>query len=207
MKVKIPCHCGNIFEFEYDEETEITPETADEIIHGRFMNTVCDKCGITLKPEFPVMFSYPDPAMKIFFVPELQRDAFLREVSPFLARKADRFVIGFQELAEKIKILEAGLDDISVECVKYYILSKIENDNETEDEIRIFFEKHENEKLMFSIHGLKKDEIGILSVDMNFYNMAKEKAKTSIKEEPFKSFLTPPYISILKIYREYNKSE
>ncbi len=206
MKVKIPCHCGNIMDFEYNDETEINPESAEEIIHGRFMSTICDKCGITLKPEFPVMFTYPDPRMRIFFIPELQRDAFLRGQSPLLSKNPDRFVIGFQELAEKIKILDAGLDDITVECVKYYILSKIENDIKTEDEIIIYFEKYENDKLTFCIHGLKKDEVGMLSVDMNFYNMSKEKVKTSIGEEPFKSFLTPPYISIIKIYREYNKS-
>ncbi len=34
--------------------------------------------------------------------------------------------------------------------------------------------------------------------------MTEEKLKNTINEEPFKNFLTPPYISLLKVYREYN---
>lgn len=204
MKVIIPCYCGNQINYEYDDEVEITPDIYSDIIQGKFMNVVCGKCQKTLKPEYSVMFRYPPKQMKIFLVPELQRDAFLREKSPLIYKKTDRFVIGFMELAEKLKIFDAGLDDIIVESVKYYILSKIENENNIENEINIFFDKFEDGKLIFHIHGLKKDEIGVLYIVMDFYNMTEEKLKNTINEEPFKNFLTPPYISLLKVYREYN---
>lgn len=203
MKVTVPCHCGNSFDYEYDEEVIITPDKAGEIIHGRFMNANCPACGTTMKPEYPVMFTYPPRQMKIFFVPELQRDSFLRGKSPLVHKSTDRFVIGFMELAEKIKILDAGLDDVTVEGVKYYILSKIENENDIENEILVFFDIIKNGKIVFQIHGMKENEVGILNIGMDFYNKTAEKLSVSIGEEPFKNFLTPPYISVLRVYREY----
>ncbi|MCL2294709.1 MAG: CpXC domain-containing protein [Spirochaetes bacterium] len=204
MKVIVPCHCGHQFDYEYDDEVEITPDIYNDIVHGNFMSVPCEKCGITLKPEFSVMFTHPVKQMKILLVPELQRDSFLMGKSPLVYKKTDRAVIGFMELAEKLKILEAGFDDIVVECVKYYILSKIVNESNLETEIFIFFDELENNKLSYHIHGLKKDEVGVLNIDMEFYNMTCEKLKDTINEEPYKIFLTPPYISILKLYREYN---
>ena len=206
MKVTVPCHCGNSFEYEYDETVEINPETADNIVHGRFMNTVCTNCGITLKPEFPVMFTYPPKQIQIFLIPELQRDLFLRGKSLLNNKKPDRFVIGFQELAEKIRIFESGLDDDAIELAKYYILSKIETETETENEIIIYFDSLKNDRLSFQIHGLKEKEVGMLNVDMPFYRMSQEKLEKSINEEPFSKFLTPPYISLMRIYREYTEN-
>ena len=203
MKVIMPCHCGHRIDYEYDDEVEITQEIYSEIIHGKFMSVVCPKCGITLKPEYSIMFTYPPRQIKICLVPELQRDSFLRGKSPLSYKKTDRFVIGFMELAEKLKIFEADFDDVVVECVKYYILSKIENENKLENEVIVYFNGFENNKLVFHIHGLVKNEVGVLPIDMNFYNMTSEKLKDSIKEEPFKTFLAPPYVSVLKVYREY----
>lgn len=203
MKVKIPCHCGNSFDYEYDEDVTITKDITESIVHGKFMNTVCDKCGLTLKPEFPVTFTYPSKNLTIILIPDLQRDLFLRGKHPLSEKKPNRFVIGFRELAEKINIFEAGLDDITVECVKYYILSRIETESEPENEILVFFDRVENGKLLFQIHGLKEKEIGILKIDRDYYNMTAEKLEQSKSEEPFCRFLAPPYVSLLKIYREY----
>jgi len=205
MKVIMPCHCGDRIDYEYDDEVEITPEIYSDIIHGKFMSVICKKCGITLKPEYPIMFTYPSKSaqIKIFWVPELQRDSFLRGNSQFNYQKTDRFVIGFMELTEKLKIFEAGLDDIVVEGVKYYILSKIENENNIENEILIYFNGFEENNLIFHIHGLKENNVGILNINKDFYDLTSEKIKDLINDEPFKSFLNPPYVSILKIYREY----
>jgi len=203
MKVMMPCHCGHRINYEYDDEVEVTPEVYSDIIHGNFMSVICEKCGITLKPEYSVMFTYPSKQMKICLVPELERDSFLRGKSNLNYKKTDRFVIGFMELAEKLKILEAGFDDIFVEAVKYYILSKIENDNNIENEILIFFNEFKDNNLVFYIHGLKEKEVGILNINKEFYDMTYEKLKDSLNEEPFKKFLVPPYVSILNIYREY----
>ncbi|MCL2792253.1 MAG: CpXC domain-containing protein [Spirochaetaceae bacterium] len=205
MKVILPCHCGHKFEYEYADEVEITPEVYSDIVNGNFMIVNCEKCGITLKPEYPVMFTYPlqEKPIKIFLVPEIHRNPFLAGKSQYLYKTTDRFVIGFMELVEKIEIFKAGFDDIVIEGIKYYILSKIENENDLQNEIFIFFNGIENDKMVFRIHGLREGEVGILNVDINFYDMTSEKIKESINEEPFKSFLIPPYISILKIYREY----
>jgi len=209
MKVIIPCYCGHKFDYEYADEVEITPDVFSDITNGDFMTVVCEKCGKDIKPEYPVMFTYPssEKHIKIFFVPELQRDSFLMGKSQYIHKSTDRFVIGYMELVEKIKILAANLDDINIECVKYYILSKIENENNIENEILIYFGELEDNKITFHIHGLREGEVGLLDIEMNFYEMISEKLKDLINDEPFKNFLTPPYISVMKIYREYSDTE
>lgn len=210
MKTKIPCHCGSSFDYIYEENVEIDRQIADDIIDGKFMNAQCSKCGITLKPDLPITLIYLKKNMKIFLVPELQRDAFLRGKSLYNAKTPDRFVIGYLELGEKLRIFESKLDDVAVECVKFYILSKIEDENKPEAEVTVIFNRiTKNDKLEFLIIGLKEDTIGTLLIGRDYYNMAVEKAEAAIttSEEPFCNFLAPPYVSLLRVYRSYEEKE
>lgn len=210
MKTTIPCHCGSSFDYMYEENVEIDRQIADDIIDGKFMNAQCSKCGIILKPELPITLIYLKKNMKIFLIPEIQRDAFLRGKSLYNAKTPDRFVIGYLELGEKLRIFESKLDDVVVECIKFYILSKIEDENKLETEVRVIFNRiTKNDKLEFLIIGLKEDTIGTLLIGRDYYTMAIEKTKEVIatSEEPFCNFLTPPYISLLRVYRSYEEKE
>ena len=108
--------------------------------------------------------------------------------------ETDRVVIGFRELVEKIRILKTGMDDKIVEMVKFYILQKIDSENE----IIIEFNSFENNELEFHIYGLKQDEIGISRLPADFYENVRKSAKKMEKEEPFNFILEGPYISLNK---------
>lgn len=206
MKKLVPCSCFAPVPFEYDEEIDLkkTPEVANRIFEGTFMSVKCPKCGKELHPEFNFTIKHEDKKIDILFVPERERDDYLRGKSRYQFKKVSRIVIGFPELQEKLKIVNEGLDDLVVETVKYYMLSKIEADNKPENEVRCYFD-HLDEKsnLVFQIHGLKQDEVGFLAIPKSFYDVARVKMLAYKRMEPFSLFLTPPYVSVLRISRVY----
>lgn len=207
MKVEIPCLCFKAVPFEYEEEIDLekNPEIADQILSGNFMTVKCPKCGKILKPEFPFHIKDEKKDIDIFFIPEMQRDNYLRGKA-FQFKNPGRIVIGFLELAEKLRIINEKLDDQVIEGIKYYMVSKIEADSKPEDEIRTYFDRITEEgELLFQIHGLKKDKIGLIKIPKNFYDTVRVKLLAYKKTEPFSLFLTPPYVSILRVYREYEE--
>ena len=202
-KVMIPCLCGKPSEFEYEDNAVLDIETEEMILSGSFMTAECSHCGKTLKPDFSVRFKNGEKGIDILYIPEKERDSYLRGKSDYIYKKPDRVVIGYYELAEKIRIMREDFDDRVIESVKYYILSKIENDEKPQNEIYIYFNSMRDGKLVFEIHGLHKDEVGLLPIEKSFYDLNAEKLNEHSSTEPFKTFLEPPYISLMKVYREY----
>lgn len=208
MKIQVPCSCYAAVPFEYDEVIDLAenPEAANNIMAGNFMTVTCPKCGKLLHQEFPFALKHEAKKIDIFFLPERMRDDYLMGKSKYIHKKVDRIVIGFPELAEKLKIINEGLDDIVVEAVKYYLVSKLEADNESETEIRAFFEYlDESGNLIFRLQGIKENEVGMFTLPKSFYEVTKVKVLAYRKAEPFCLFLTPPYISILRIFRVYEE--
>ena len=208
MKVKVPCTCFAPVDFEYEEIVDLakTPDAANHIMAGDFMSVECPKCGKMLRPEFPFMIKHEGKNIDIQFLPERMRDDYLRGISKFQFKKVGRIVIGFDELAEKLKIINEGFDDMVIEVIKYYMISKIEADEKPENEIHAFFE-HTDEQgnLIYRIEGLKDREHAMLAIPKSFYEVSKVKTIVYKRSEPFCKFLTPPYISLLRVYREYEE--
>ena len=188
------CYCEYQVEIDVPENVELTKEVEQSIIDGTFMSTTCERCERVLKPEFNVTFVQQDTRGKICFIPESERHAVMsgkRDVA-----ESYRVVIGYTELVEKIKILQSGLDDSVIEVIKYHYLEKAPKDAD----INIYFHDKTEDGLEFYIHGLKKDEIGITRIGLDFYNTMKQKIEPLREEEPYSEFLSPPYVSIKRIY-------
>ena len=208
MKVKVPCTCYAPVDFEYDEVVDLSqnPEAANQIMAGSFMEVKCPKCGKILHPEFPFTVKHEGKKIDIQFLPERMRDEYLRGISKYCFKKDGRIVIGFPELAEKLKIINEGFDDRIIEVIKYYMVSKIEADQKPENEIRAFFECTDKEgNLVYQVLGLKENEAAKLTIPKSFYEVCKIKTLAYQKSEPFCLFLSPPYISLLRISRVYEE--
>ena len=55
------------------------------------------------------------------------------------------------------------------------------------------------------LQGIKENEVGMFTLPKSFYEVTKVKVLAYRKAEPFCLFLTPPYISILRIFRVYEE--
>lgn len=202
MKREIQCHCGNTIETDFSEEIDLVkhPETIDEIINGTFMSVTCDTCGAVLKPEFRTHIYDSSGRIDITFLPELERTAYL---AGRVQADSERVAVGFSELREKILILKADLDDRAVEILKFLLLEKSENPEEVNI---ILVEIQEENELVFHLHGMKKDEVGVTSIPFHLYRKVYESLDERVAEEPYSSIAQGQYVSINKITIEDEES-
>jgi hypothetical protein len=198
MKRRIVCFCEHGFDADVPDSVDLgqKPEVEQAIIDGEFLSIRCPNCGKVLKPEFPVLIEDPQAENSIFFVPELDRSAYFRGSLSYSLREATRVAIGYEELVEKFLLKRYNLDDRVVEIVKYYLLSKIMEDESEDKEIRILFSKKEEDTVFFNVLGFKKDEVGILKMPMATVEKISSQIAEKKQQEPFSTILKAPYISI-----------
>ncbi len=202
MKRKLVCFCEHQFESDVPDSVDLgeQPEARRAILEGEFQTIRCPGCGKALKPEFPVLVR--EPGRTLFFVPELDRVAYYRGKLPYPVGEVDRVAIGYDELAEKLRIQEAGLDDRVVEVLKYYLLQKVLEHYEGEAEVRLLFSAVEPAGLVFHALGLRDKEVGVLRVSRQMADKAAQQLEGKLREEPFDLILAGPYVSVNKLATE-----
>jgi len=204
MKKELICYCEAKVELDVPERIDLTanPETKAEILAGRFMSVRCGTCGKLLKPEFPVRIDGVGGSTTLYFIPELDRLAYMRNKLPYPVPETDRVVIGYEELLEKLRLADAELDDRVAEMIKYILYSKAVESAETEKEIRIFFNRRSDGTLVFHVHGLKEGEVGVLNVPETTVKKLTDTLPEKLEEEPFSRFLTGAYVSLNRYFSE-----
>jgi len=188
------CLCENLIQVDFPDEVNVTenPDTFDRILSGDFMSVTCERCGKVLKPEFPVRIVNSDRSFDCFLIPEMERSAYLLGKVTY---NYPSVVIGYAELAERIRIFRASLDPGAIEIVKFYMLEKLKAD----EEVTIAFHEVKDNSLVFYINGLKDGEIGVKLIPFSFYEKVLKSLPEKLNEEPFSEILKPPYISVKKI--------
>jgi hypothetical protein len=204
MKRRIVCFCEHSFDADIPDSVNLgeQPEVEQAIISGEFLNVHCPNCGKVLKPEFPVLIEDPQAENTIFFVPELDRSQFYRGALSYSLREANRVAIGYEELVEKFLLKRHNLDDRVMEIVKYYLLSKIMEDDQGDKEIRVLFSRQEEDTAFFNVLGLKENEVGILKVPMATVHKVETQMEDRKHTEPFSEILKTPYVSINNLLRD-----
>ena len=198
MKRRIVCFCEHGFDADIPDSINLAedPEAEQAILSGEFLSIRCPNCGKVLKPEFPVLIEDPQAENSIFFVPELDRAAYFRGSLAYSLREANRVAIGYEELVEKFLLKQYDLDDRVMEIVKYYLLSKVMEDETGDKELRILFSRQEGDMVLFNVLGLKEAEVGILKVPMATVEKIASQLEEKKRQEPFSEILKAPYISI-----------
>ena len=121
---EICCGCGNAHEVDFisSVNTSHNPELKEKLVNGELFTWDCPHCGkknIICRPflfhdtEEKVMLLLTDLPLKSEDLPEGYRGRLVKSVG---------------ELIEKIKIFDAGLDDIIIELCKYITLQEIKKD-------------------------------------------------------------------------------
>lgn len=192
---EITCFCEKPVPIDYRDTYDLDAEPAliEELLSGSFLNVTCEACGTVLKPEFPIRFIRKSKNLDMFLVPESERNLVLGGKCEYTI--PGRCAVGYHELVEKIKIYDRGLNEETVEFVKFYILEKLEKS----DSVGIFFNECDGEHLEFHIQGLRKNEIGISKIPIGFYNEVSSNYDNIKNDEPFSIIRTEPYISVTKI--------
>ena len=190
---KVPCFCDNIVEFDFPETINLkeNPEYYGQISDGTFQSVTCDSCGSLLKPELSVRITDPDRNIDLYYISETDRVDFM---GGKIRCPAPKLVIGYSELAEKIRLAMESVNDGAVEVIKYYLKKKAGS-----DDITIFFDHREKDNLVFHIFGMRKDEIAVSRIPMSVYDTTVKSMENIDESELYSLILTPPYISSNKI--------
>ena len=194
--IEIPCHCGNIIESDLEPEIDLgrNPEIYNRIIEGDFMTFTCPLCGTEIKTETALRLTDAERGLDISFIPELDRTEYLSGIMVLPGKKV---AIGYKELVEKIVIAGEKLDDRLIEIIKFNLLEKADSNS-----VRIFFSHRENNDLIFHIHGLKPDQIGLSRLPETVYTKLLERLDELLENDDIKLFTEGPYVSVSRIYLE-----
>jgi len=119
---KVVCtNCGHIHELESYPSISATddPELKSKAISGELFTWLCPECGRLNLASYPLL--YHDTEEKLLLV---------LSAAPLNAESCPEGYVGRQvgsvgELIEKIKIFDAGLDDIVIEMCKFVTLQEL----------------------------------------------------------------------------------
>ncbi|MBN1412236.1 MAG: hypothetical protein JW969_15430 [Spirochaetales bacterium] len=204
MKKQITCFCEEKFETDIPETVDLSgiEDAFGQIISGNFMNISCPACKKVLKPEFPQQLVDESKGVDLYFIPEMDRAAYFMDKLEYKIKKTKRVVIGYRELVEKIYAYSLGLDDRVIEVIKYLLLNKATENLVEDGDISVVFMGKKNGQYTFHIEGIKKDEVGVMNIKQEMYDKVAGEIEDTAREEPYNTFLTPPYVSINRIYLE-----
>jgi len=194
----ITCICERSFDAEVPEALDLAADgtALPSILEGSFLNYRCPSCGKLLKPEFPLRLVSASRKAEIRFLPESERGSFYAGAVKTPAG-AD-VVIGYPELLDRIRALQAGLDPRALEIMKYVYLEKAE-EKCPDGEIRVYLGGVEGDSILFHIHGMAKDEIAVVKASRAMYDKTLKDLPNRAKMAPYSTILTPPYISVRRL--------
>ena len=198
---KLTCNCGYENEYDLADRYNISghdgERTLSRILDGSLLTVLCPACATELRLEMLILVATRSGSLAL--VPEIDRRDFLAGQLTYELPKVDRIAIGFAELAEKVKIAQARLDDAAVEVLKYYMLSRALEEADDQQEVSVVFQAADDDSLCFTIVGLRPNEHGHSRVPRDVYQRIVADLSAKRDEEPFKTFLRPPYVSVSQI--------
>lgn len=214
---KITCKCDYSFDIEHERviDLDAQPALTDEIINGTFLSYLCPACNSKVNVELETECIWKSKNTVLLFVPEKKRMECLgfcagavrvdaesnKKIKTEPVKKGQTPVIGYPEFADRVAVLDAGLEPEIIEAVKFFIL---DGGKEVEGKhIQVLFEKLiEHAYLRFHIHGLKEDEVAVMHVPISLYEAVSDDRKDGRRKEVFDALYLGPYLSYKNIHIE-----
>ena len=218
---KITCKCDCSFDVEYEKtiDLDVRPAITEEIKKGAFLSFTCPSCRSKVNIELETEFVWKSKKTTLLFVPEKKRMECLafcagavridtennKKIKTEFLKKGQTPVIGYPELADRIAVLDSGLDPEIVEAVKFFLL---DNGKDIKGKrIQILFEKLEGEAIEFHVHGLREKEVAVMRVPLSLYQSVEADRKAGKQKEVFQALWLGPYLSYKNIHAEGDDHE
>lgn len=215
--MKINCPCDKSFEIEHNAKINLDkePEILKKIADGSYLTFKCPQCGRNVRSEIKTRIEWPSKKLILLFVPEADRIACLssctglkeinektKKAEKIEYEKADETpVIGYSELAERIAVVEAGLDPHAMEVLKFFILDS--GKDIKGKKIKIFFHSiNDDGSFEFYVYGLKEDQVAVMKIPVKLYNSICQDIKNKKKSEIFTAVYLGNYLSYQNIFTE-----
>lgn len=198
MNHKARCVCDQELEIELDDALNLEdPSLCERIISGDFLSISCPGCGQTRRLEFRFNLATGNGHAPLTFVPESDRLEAYRsklDLSP-----GHECVVGYRELREYVRIIQSKKDRRAIELLKYYLIVSSGESGKDVDPIVIFDGLTEDGRTIFKVYGLDAGRVGELKIDETQYQQCKRDLDSRLRQEPYSTFLSPPYISVRRL--------
>lgn len=158
------CSCAHSVNYFPNVNVGEDPELKDKILDGSLFTWTCPECGKVNLAVYPMVYHDPQQSLMLVLSP-----------SPISASGLPEGYVGRQvrtpgELIEKIKIFEAGLDDILVEMCKFVTVKELKKDvslkffklEGADSEITFTYPENSNMEMVVTGMGLYHDCAGIV---------------------------------------------
>ncbi|MEE1313781.1 MAG: CpXC domain-containing protein [Lachnospiraceae bacterium] len=145
-------------------------ETKEKVLNGEIFTFVCPHCGAKRRVTYDTI--YQEMAKGRTFHLVTSEETYMQAIniyadrdahsSPVLAHEVVRIVLSQNQLAEKIRIFDEGLDDRIIEIIKAYFLGKLYEQDP----------KAEVDEVLFYVGNDGAYEVAFLSQDGNHRSIA-----------------------------------
>lgn len=199
---KFTCPCEQVFNVDFPEVVNLdsTPEILKSIKDGSFLTCICPSCNAVLHTDVKTKLEWPTKNITFILIPEIERSEFLSEIQNLPAETGIQTLIGFAELSDRIEVINANLNPLVIESIKYHLAVKA-LETTTDSKLKILFEKVlENKDMEFHIHGIKKNEVAITIIPEHIYKTVQESINDNPDSEPYISLRKATYISFQNIF-------
>lgn len=143
-QIKCPrCHYDSPMTVWNSINVSLDPDLKEKLLNGELYHWKCEVCGLEIDVPFGTVYHDMEHRFMLFFSPwEEVEDKYKELEIPIpsgmgIKDYVFRSVFGKNELREKISILEAGLNDIAVERMKFFL--KLDNTEGLYKDDALFF--------------------------------------------------------------------
>lgn len=160
------CNAGHTIEVPASINAAREPELKELAHSGDLFTWECPNCGKTNLVSFPLLYHDPDEKLMLWLAPsddEVARIKPALDAAPEMEHYTLRVVAGPGDFLEKLKIHEAGLDDVVIEICKHVTCNEMEKDVE----LRFFRMDGADGNLVFTYP--KDGRMEMVAVGFNVY--------------------------------------
>jgi uncharacterized protein TP_0599 len=213
---KITCKCDCSFDVEYEKTIDLDahPAIKEAIKTGAFLSFICPSCHSKVNIELETEFIWKSKKTTLLFVPEKKRMECLafcagavridaehnKKVKTAFVKKGQTPVIGYPELADRIAVLDSGLDPEIVEALKFFLLDN--GKNIKGKRLQILFEKLHDDIIEFHLHGLREKEVAVMRIPLTLYHSVETDRNAKKQKEVFQALWLGSYLSYKNIHAE-----
>ncbi|WP_167956939.1 CpXC domain-containing protein [Anaerosporobacter faecicola] len=146
---------------------QIGPDQKEQVMNSSIFQWDCESCGHKVKLVYPTMYCNEEKKFVIFLRPNAadatcigeEEQARFPGFTKRFCKTADTFV-------EKVRVLEAGLNDQAIELLKLITFAKIHVENDTMEDI-FFYRMSESGSLEFTL--MYKEDVDGIDIDFSMY--------------------------------------
>lgn len=148
--------CGSTFEIEQWNviNAQKQPELREKIMNGSMFLQTCPHCGTRVHSAYTCIYSNDEEKFLVSFQPTAEEPA----ATPLVPQYTMRLEHTLLRFLERIRILEFGLDDLTIEMVRYLVTAQLARQFPEKHITHLLFDNTDSENVFFQYDSSNPSE-------------------------------------------------